>query len=299
MFYKYIILEFYGCFIILSSWIGKTVVHNTQRRGNTTGTLTKRKDGNPTMQRFTQFLKKRGLLLAAGLCVVAAGVAGVNVVNRMIDSLGAKPQASSLTDTPLSVPQPALPDELQEAPVANPQQGVPVTPQKPADKKPADSTAQEPAVSDPTGPADESAQPTPTETAAPSVVRPVAGAVMADFSGEELLYNTTMDDWRTHNGTDFAAAYGETVCSMTSGTVKAVYEDPLWGWTVEVQSPEGLLRYAGLAHKPAVRQDAAVKAGDALGKLDELYAEIAAEPHLHVEYEKDGKLTDVMSLLAG
>ncbi len=243
------------------------------------------------MQKFTRFFKTRGLLVAAALCVIAAGVAGVNVVNRMIDSLGAQPQASSLADKPQSAAQP---QDIQEAPVANPQQGIKVEATDPtAGQKPAESKAPAKADSADAAAPEAAAQPAP-----PRFARPVAGAVTAGFSGNELLYNETMDDWRTHNGTDFAAAYGETVCSITAGTVKAVYEDPLWGWTVEVEAPEGLLRYTGLAHKPVVNQDTAVAVGDALGKLDELYAEIALEPHLHVEYEKDGQLMDVMALLA-
>ena len=86
---------------------------------------------------------------------------------------------------------------------------------------------------------------------------------------------------------------------MTEGTVTRVAEDPLWGWTVEVECPQGLVRYTGLARKPSVKTGESVAAGDAIGKLDELAAEIAMEPHLHVEYEKDGKLCDVMELLAG
>ena len=40
------------------------------------------------MGKFNAFMKKRGLLLAAGLCVAAAGVAGVGAINGMIDQLG-------------------------------------------------------------------------------------------------------------------------------------------------------------------------------------------------------------------
>ena len=72
----------------------------------------------------------------------------------------------------------------------------------------------------------------------------------------------------TYQKEEFAAAYGDKVCSITSGTVKTVYEDVLWGWTVEVEGTDGLLRYAGLAHKPAVKEGEAVTAGDVLGKLD-------------------------------
>ena len=79
------------------------------------------------------------------------------------------------------------------------------------------------------------AEPTPTETVnAPVYVRPVSGAVITPFSGDELLFQPTMGDWRVHNGTDFAAEAGETVMSLTDGTVQEVVEDGLYGTCVTV-----------------------------------------------------------------
>lgn len=249
------------------------------------------------MGRLKHFLKKRGLLLAAGLCVAAAGVAGVGAINGMIDSLSTpkQPQKTQEDETAWQM------EEIAETPVAKPESGV----AKPESSSQASSQAssrrpQGAAQPSPAAP-ESSAGGAQSAPAAPSprFVRPVAGEVTANFSGEELLYNETMGDWRTHNGTDFAAAYGETVRSITSGTVKTVKESVLWGWTVEVEGSDGLVRYTGLSHKPAVKEGQAVTAGDAIGKLDELDAEIAQDPHLHVEYEKDGRLQDLMTLFAG
>lgn len=254
------------------------------------------------MGKFNAFMKKRGLLLAAGLCVAAAGVAGVGAINGMIDQLGkagpestARPQNTQESGTVLLTP------EITETPVGKPESGVPKTSSSQTGssggaKKPAkggSSAASQSTVPELTPPA-ETAQPI-----SPRFARPVAGEVMAHFSGDELLYNETMGDWRTHNGTDFAAAYGDKVCSITAGTVKSVREDVLWGWTVEVEGSDGLLRYTGLAHKPSVKEGEAVAVGAVLGKVDELDAEIAQEPHLHVEYEKDGRLQNIMDLLTG
>lgn len=256
------------------------------------------------MGKFSTFMKKRGLLLAMGLCVAAAGVAGVGTLNGMIDELGrggaestAEPQSTQENENAWST------QEIAETPVGKAESGVP----KPSASQPSGSSggAAVPGTHSAVpeagnSPAAESAAPAESkQPVSPRFAKPVAGEVMAHFSGEELLYNETMGDWRTHNGTDFAASYGDKVCSITSGTVKTVYEDVLWGWTVEVEGTDGLLRYAGLAHKPAVKEGEAVTAGDVLGKLDELDAEIAQEPHLHVEYEKNGKLLDVMTLLEG
>ena len=92
------------------------------------------------------------------------------------------------------------------------------------------------------------AEPTPTETVnAPVYVRPVSGAVITPFSGDELLFQPTMGDWRVHNGTDFAAEAGETVMSLTDGTVQEVVEDGLYGTCVTVTHDADLTStYRGL-----------------------------------------------------
>lgn len=243
------------------------------------------------MGKFKNFFKTKGILLAAGLCVVAAGVAGVSVINRMIDSLGGTGTSEQQSNS-TQEDEAWQTDDIEQTPVGKTETDVP--------KSPSASSSQGSSVGSSSDSGSVAGQPSALEgTSSPRCVRPVQGEVTAQFSGDELIYNETMDDWRTHNGTDFAAAYGETVCSITTGTVKTVEEDPLWGWTVEVEGTDGLLRYTGLAQKPNVKQGDSVAAGDTLGKLDELDAEIALEPHLHVEYEKDGKLQNVMDLLAG
>ena len=64
------------------------------------------------------------------------------------------------------------------------------------------------------------AEPEPAVTvSAPVYVRPVSGAVLTPFSGDTLLFQPTMGDWRVHAGTDFSAEAGETVLALTDGTV--------------------------------------------------------------------------------
>lgn len=257
------------------------------------------------MGKIGQFFKTKGIFLAAGLCVVAAGVAGVGAINRMIDNLQPAPLPDSASSSGAAPNTPREQEsettwhteDIQETPVGKTESGVP---KADSSKASSASSSQRPSAPSPSDSGQTAAPPSVLpDISAPRFVKPVDGEVTAAFSGNELLYNETMDDWRTHNGTDFAAAYGEEVRSVTAGTVKTVQEDPLWGWMVEIEGADGLLRYTGLARKPAVKAGEAVEAGDVIGKLDELSAEIALEPHLHVEYEKDGALCDVMDLLAG
>ena len=55
-------------------------------------------------------------------------------------------------------------------------------------------------------------EPTPAVTvSAPVYTRPTAGAVLTPFSGDMLLFQPTLGDWRVHSGTDFACEAGENV----------------------------------------------------------------------------------------
>ena len=78
---------------------------------------------------------------------------------------------------------------------------------------------------------------------------------MQAFSGDELVFNDTMKDWRTHNGMDLAGAAGDAVTAPTGAVVARAYEDPQWGGVVELNAGKLTVRVCGLA-------DIAVKEGD-------------------------------------
>ena len=120
---------------------------------------------------------------------------------------------------------------------------------------------------------------------------PVPGPMLAPFSGDELVYNETLGDWRTHNGVDLAAEAGEPVKAAALGRVSAVYQDAVWGWTVEVSDGSRVYRYQGL-EAPAVQADDEVHAGDVLGKVGRVPAEAKLPSHLHFEVRQDGSCVD-------
>ena len=107
----------------------------------------------------------------------------------------------------------------------------------------------------------------------------------------ELVYNKTLGDWRTHNGVDLAAEAGEPVKAAALGRVSAVYQDAVWGWTVEVSDGSRVYRYQGL-EAPAVQADDEVHAGDVLGKVGRVPAEAKLPSHLHFEVRQDGSCVD-------
>lgn len=137
------------------------------------------------------------------------------------------------------------------------------------------------------------ANPTP-----PGYTMPVAGDVMKEFSQDILVYSTTMNDYRVHNGVDLAAAVGTPVKAFTDGVVLEIYEDPLMGHTVVIDHGENLKSfYQNLSEAvpDGIVVGATVREGDVIGGVgDSNLIECAEEPHLHFEVQAEGKAIDPM-----
>ena len=134
--------------------------------------------------------------------------------------------------------------------------------------------------------------PTPVIAEAPRlIVTPVHGEVVMAFSVDELAYNPTLEDWRTHDGVDIQAASGATVLAACNGTVLSVRDDPLMGTTVVVEHDGGYqTTYANLQSHPPVEAGEIVSAGQILGAVgDTAAAESAQGPHLHFSVSRDGE----------
>ncbi|MBR2743542.1 MAG: M23 family metallopeptidase [Clostridia bacterium] len=130
--------------------------------------------------------------------------------------------------------------------------------------------------------------------------RPVSGGLLFGYSGDELVYSTTLDDWRVHGGADYKASPGEAVRAIADGTVQGVYNDDMWGFCVSVSHDGGLVsHYCGLAAEASVREGQRVSAGDTLGAAGtSAAAEAALEPHLHLEVTRNGARIDPEALFA-
>ncbi len=126
-------------------------------------------------------------------------------------------------------------------------------------------------------------------SAAQSFVLPVSGAILQAFSGDELVYNETLGDWRTHNGVDYSAALGEEVIAPVTGQITEVYADGNWGGVVSLVDEHGYTwRFCGVENSTFAVGDIA-SIGDVLGTIGEISAESAAEPHLHLEILYEGE----------
>lgn len=122
---------------------------------------------------------------------------------------------------------------------------------------------------------------------------PAEGNILRGHSGGELVKYDSLNEWRTHDGIDIEATVGAEVKAAAAGTVKTVKNDPLWGWTVELEHDGGFTTiYCGLA-EPSLTEGGEVAAGQVLGTLgDGNLAEVSDPSHLHFAMKQDGKFID-------
>lgn len=124
-----------------------------------------------------------------------------------------------------------------------------------------------------------------------SMIMPVSGEILAECSVEELVYCAAMEDWRTHNGMDIAAAEGDPVKAAEDGVVSKVYDDEFLGIVVEVNHKNGISSlYGNLQSLDFISAGAAVSRGDIIGGVGKPGGlEKDSGPHLHFEVTEKGE----------
>lgn len=137
------------------------------------------------------------------------------------------------------------------------------------------------------------------DESAASFVWPVWGSVDVPYSMETLRYDSTMADWRTHDGIDISCQLGDEVMAAADGTVVNVTKDDLYGTTVEIEHVGGVRAvYANLAEEPPVWEGESVTMGQVIGSVGgTALAETNQVPHLHLSMMMNGERIDPLSLL--
>lgn len=123
-----------------------------------------------------------------------------------------------------------------------------------------------------------------------SYIAPVDGGVQRPYSVETLLYDATMQDWRTHAGVDYACAEGTAVVAAADGTVVSVANDALLGTTITLAHPDGMQTvYANLADVAYVLAGEDVEQGQIIGTVGKTaLAESGEAAHLHFAMQCSG-----------
>ena len=122
---------------------------------------------------------------------------------------------------------------------------------------------------------------------------PMSGEILARYSGNELVKNKTMNDWRVHTGIDIKAELNDVVKAVADGTVTKIYSDPTYGTVLEIVHPDEVVSYyMGLVQNVPVKKGDKVTRGQGIGVVGEIPGEVADVYHLHFEMRKNGKLID-------
>ena len=198
------------------------------------------------MKKFQKFMSGKGYYIALILCAVAIGISGYLYYRNADDQ---KP--NNQKDVSVS----ATGGQDADLPVVGTQ----------------------PVLGQP-DPTDPSTVTKPLQTASP-----VEGQVVMAYAVDQLSYNPTTRDWRTHNGVDIAAEAGTPVYAAAAGTVYTVYEDEAMGTTVVIRHEGGYVTcYASLAKDVAVAAGEPVELGQKLGCVGETaLMESAIGEHVH------------------
>lgn len=259
--------------------------------------------GNP-IERVLRFVKRKSFYIVLGLCAVAIAVSGYILFftgeeeqpdpvlsGREIQQ---DRQTVSGSASDVTIPTPEQTEQEKQPEPAAPQ---PVeTADVPADQPPAQTTVSQPGEEKPEA----------KETGAkvqeklPVFTFPVRGAeVQREYSGAQLVFDETMGDWRTHNGTDFVCDEGDEVMAVLDGVVERIYEDGLLGACVVLDHGADLKSlYCGLTVAEGLREDQKLSAGQTLGRASgSILSESAQSCHVHLELRESGQLIDPMSVL--
>ena len=201
--------------------------------------------------------KRGGLYIGLALCLVAAVTVGAMTLGRQPAAEEVISNEEVEDTTPVIQPLPPSVPVIKEAPVEV-----------------------EPVVEEPA-------------ELLPQVVSPLDGTTVTVFSMNELLYDETMGDWRTHEGLDIQAADGDAVKTAAGGTIQSVTKDELMGTTVTIAHSGGYVTYySSLRSDPPISEGQQVYAGDIIGYVGTAAAESDMGPHLHFAVSKDGTLID-------
>lgn len=115
-------------------------------------------------------------------------------------------------------------------------------------------------------------------------IPPVDGKVLEEYTGEDLVYNEALKDWRAHSGVDFSAKVGDEVQVSAPGTVSEVFDSSL-GHCVVVTHVNGFTTmYANLDEENAVKAGDVLPAGGIVGRVGSTaLGDATEEAHLHFE----------------
>ena len=194
--------------------------------------------------KFGNIIRKRRNMLSALLCLVALGTASAVTSYRGVEQDG---------DITVEIPEvTALPENTK-----------PVISSKNAEAK---MTRED--VLDVVEEYTYEEEDRTTEAAADEFILdwPVAGDIVMDFSTDSLIYDVTLDQYRTNDSVSISAEEGNSVAASGRGRVKKVAHSREDGWYVVIDHENGWeTTYGQLRDDLAVEEGDRIDGGDVVG----------------------------------
>ena len=127
-----------------------------------------------------------------------------------------------------------------------------------------------------------------------SFVKPADGEIVKDYSKDNLVYSSTLEEWTTHLGIDIAMQKTDVVKAVADGKVKSIKNDPRYGLTVVIEHQNGFESiYSSLLTAEFITIGEEIKQGSTIATVGNTATfEIADTTHLHFEMKKDGQNVD-------
>ena len=118
---------------------------------------------------------------------------------------------------------------------------------------------------------------------------PCNGSLTAEYSLDELVFSSTLDQWAVHTGVDFVSDDLNVYASADGKITEAAY-DELNGYYIAIEHEDGYVtKYKSLDGLGTFKVGDKVEQGKLLGKMSDSQGdEMLDGAHLHFEMYKDG-----------
>ena len=110
---------------------------------------------------------------------------------------------------------------------------------------------------------------------------PLQGEMQRGYFTNELMWDETMEDWRTHQAVDIACGEGDEIDTAAPGTVTEARRDRMGGYVVSVDHGDGVVTIYKNLDKIVVAKGDTLDEGQMIGAVGQSYPfEMAQKPHL-------------------
>ena len=118
-----------------------------------------------------------------------------------------------------------------------------------------------------------------------TLVRPVDGEILKEYSADKPVKSKTLGDWRIHTGVDIKAEKGTKVVAPADGKIICAAHNTLTGHTISIEHAGGVISTIyNLEGSDTVSEGQTVQCGDTIGTVGTSAAiELSEEPHIHFE----------------